>query len=170
MRSRTAARFGMVTAAARFGLVTAAARLGMVTAAARFGMVTAAARFGMVTAAAGFGLSFLFSAAALAGPSMSESFNTTHPVLSLSTCITRAEQSLRAMGLKVTAKLDNLSRPDMWFGSSDKTTTIIFCYPLDNGNSVQFIATSANEGSGVDMAAFQKQLLLNFYGAPASSP
>jgi Ni,Fe-hydrogenase I small subunit len=147
-----------------------AARFGVATTVARFGVMTAAARFGVMTAAAGFGLSFVLSSSALAGPKMLQSFNTTHPVLSLNTCITKAEQTLRAMGLKVAAKLDNLSRPDVWYGESDKTMTIILCYPLDNGNSAQFITTAANDGSGVDLAAFQKQLLLNFYGAPPSSP
>jgi len=109
---------------------------------------------------AGFGCSFLLSGTALAGPTVWETQNTTGPELSFSACNAKAQQALRAMGLTITA--NDVER--IWVASSGNITTTIWCYPLGNGGSIQTFLTAANEGSGVDLGAFQGQLLQYFYG------
>lgn len=130
------------------------------------------ARFSIVTLLVGVGFVSLLGGAALAGPPELITFNTRHPVVSFTACNTKAPLALSAMGLTVVGKNDNSNRQDIWYGHADKTTTIILCYPLPNGESVQIISTAANEGSGIDLDAFHKRLLQYFYdtGAAAGSP
>jgi hypothetical protein len=85
-------------------------------------------------------------------------------VVSFIDCNAKAQQALRAMGLTVAGHPDFTGRENSWFGRSDKTTTVIVCYPLGNGGSVQVFFAAANAGSGVALGAFQTQLLQNFYG------
>ena len=124
-------------------------------------------RFSIVVLLVACGYNVLLSNAALAGPAVIESFNTTHPVVSFVDCNTKAQQALHAMALTVTGKTDNQNNEDMWFGRSEKTTATILCYPSGGGRSVQVFVTAANEGSGVDAGVFHRQLLANFYGPAA---
>lgn len=122
------------------------------------------ARFGVTVFLAGFGCSLLLGGSALAGPPMLETFNTTHPVVSFTDCNVRAPRALAAMGLTATGAADNQKLQDMWSGRSTTISVTILCYPLGNDRSAQVVVSAANEGSGVDLAAFHRLLIQSFYG------